>query len=47
MHDLVIITIITLNILSIWYLSRRSFREFARQFVEERQKQKAGIAKNA
>ncbi|MFA7004664.1 MAG: hypothetical protein WC429_11540, partial [Verrucomicrobiia bacterium] len=29
---------IILNILSIRYLSRRSFREFARQFVEEREK---------
>ncbi|MCX6900926.1 MAG: hypothetical protein NT105_19810 [Verrucomicrobia bacterium] len=31
---------LTPSVLSIWYLSRRSFREFARQFVEERQKQK-------
>ena len=28
------------SVASIWYLSRRSFREFARQFVEERQRQK-------
>ena len=33
-----IITALLLNILCIWYLSRRSFREFARQFVQERQK---------
>lgn len=32
------ILIAALSALSIWYLSRRSFREFARQFVEERQK---------
>ncbi|MCX6900925.1 MAG: hypothetical protein NT105_19805 [Verrucomicrobia bacterium] len=32
--------LITMNTISIWYLSRRSFREFAQQFVQERQKQK-------
>ncbi len=31
--------ILIMSPLSIWYLSRRSLREFARQFVEERQKQ--------
>jgi len=35
------------NIACLRYLSRRSFREFARRFVKERQKQKAGTAKSA
>ena len=31
--------LILLNLLSAWYLSRRSFREFAVQFVAERERQ--------
>lgn len=34
------------SMFSACYLTGPSFREFARQFVEERQKQKAGTAKS-
>jgi hypothetical protein len=37
---LVFSVLVALNLLSAWYLSRRSFREFAVRFVAERDKEK-------
>jgi len=38
--SLFISLLVALNLLSAWYLSRRSFREFAVQFVAERDKER-------